>query len=110
MACKAGRTTHPDDLLALCERLDPWREPGRPTLIVRMGADAVAERLPRLVRAERGAGGLPGGLHLQTTPDDVTQCATGEADLDNVGERHTSHRDPRLNPSQAMSVASARTA
>ncbi|GAA4003682.1 hypothetical protein GCM10022384_57860 [Streptomyces marokkonensis] len=107
VACKIGRTTHPDDLLALCERLDPRREPGRLTLIVRMGAHAVAGRLPRLVRAVRGAGH---GLHLETTPDDVTECATGEADLDAVGDRYTSHCDPRLNPSQAMSVVSAWTA
>ncbi|WP_422775087.1 3-deoxy-7-phosphoheptulonate synthase, partial [Pseudomonas aeruginosa] len=35
-----------DQLLALCERLDPRREPGRLTLIARMGAQKVGERLP----------------------------------------------------------------
>ncbi|MGS1486094.1 3-deoxy-7-phosphoheptulonate synthase [Pseudomonas aeruginosa] len=45
-----------DQLLALCERLDPRREPGRLTLIARMGAQKVGERLPPLVEAVRAAG------------------------------------------------------
>lgn len=154
VACKIGPSTRPGDLLALCERLDPLREPGRLTLIARMGADTVAERLPRLVAAVRGAGhpvvwlsdpmhgntvtapggrktrlvptvslevsrfvdavrgagGVPGGLHLETTPGYVTECATTEADIDSVGERYTSHCDPRLNPWQARSVVSSWTA
>ncbi|WP_406004784.1 3-deoxy-7-phosphoheptulonate synthase [Streptomyces sp. NBC_00637] len=151
VACKVGPTMEPDELLALCERLDPWRDPGKLTLIARMGADAVAGRLPRLVEALRtaghpaiwltdplhgntvtapsghksrlvhsaalevarfvravtDAGGVPGGLHLETTPDDVTECADTEADLARVGERYTSLCDPRLTPRQAMSVISS---
>ncbi|GGQ49416.1 hypothetical protein GCM10010279_68550 [Streptomyces mutabilis] len=59
------------------------------------------------VEAVRGAGGVPGGLHLETTPDDVTECATTEADPGHVGERYTSHCDPRLNPWQARAVVSS---
>lgn len=153
VACKVGPTMEPDELLALCERLDPWRDPGKLTLIARMGAEAVAHRLPplveavrragypviwltdpmhgntvttadgyktrlvetislevsRFVAAVRGAGGVPGGLHLETTPDDVTECATKEADLSSVGERYTSFCDPRLTPGQAVSVVSSWT-
>jgi 3-deoxy-7-phosphoheptulonate synthase len=36
--------------------LDPQREPGRLTLISRMGADKVAERLPALQEAVRASG------------------------------------------------------
>lgn len=154
VACKVGPTMEPDELLALCERLDPWRDPGKLTLIARMGADAVTDRLPRLVEAlrtadhpaiwltdpmhgntvtapsghktrlvetvalevsrfvsaVRDAGGIPGGLHLETTPDDVTECADTEAELASVGERYTSLCDPRLTPRQAMSVISSWTA
>ncbi|MEU3509506.1 3-deoxy-7-phosphoheptulonate synthase [Streptomyces longwoodensis] len=154
VACKVGPTMEPGELLALCEKLDPWRDPGRLTLIARMGADAIADRLPRLVEAVRGAGhpvvwlsdpvhgntvvtpgghktrlvetvalevarfvravraggGVPGGLHLETTPDDVTECVATASDLGQVGGRSTSLCDPRLNPSQALSVVSAWTA
>lgn len=126
---------------------------GRLTLIARMGAENVADRLPKLVdavrgaghpvvwlsdpvhgntvtapggyktrlvetvalevsrfvEAVRGAGGVAGGLHLETTPDDVTECASTEADLGSVGDRYTSCCDPRLNPAQAVAVVSAWT-
>ena len=38
---KAGPSTSPADLVALCEVLDPDRTPGRLTVISRMGADQV---------------------------------------------------------------------
>ncbi|MER6424943.1 3-deoxy-7-phosphoheptulonate synthase [Streptomyces sp. NPDC001137] len=56
VACKVGPTTSPGDLLELCRRLDPLREPGRLTLIARMGADKAADALPPLVEAVRAAG------------------------------------------------------
>ncbi|MDJ1357973.1 phenazine biosynthesis protein PhzC, partial [Pseudomonas aeruginosa] len=56
VACKVGPEIGRDQLLALCERLDPRREPGRLTLIARMGAQKVGERLPPLVEAVRAAG------------------------------------------------------
>ncbi|MFK4149067.1 3-deoxy-7-phosphoheptulonate synthase [Streptomyces sp. NPDC004065] len=56
VACKVGPSTTPADLLELCRRLDPRREPGRLTLIARMGADKVADVLPPLVEAVREAG------------------------------------------------------
>ncbi|GAA2611625.1 3-deoxy-7-phosphoheptulonate synthase [Streptomyces tubercidicus] len=151
VACKVGPSMEPAELLALCERLDPDREPGRLTLIARMGVGRVAERLPLLVeavraaghpviwltdpmhgntvaapdgnktrhvetvsrevvlfqQAVRAAGGVCGGLHLETTPNDVTECVSCEADLDHVGDKYTTFCDPRLNPRQAVSVVSA---
>jgi 3-deoxy-7-phosphoheptulonate synthase len=56
VACKVGPSTTADDLLDIVARLDPRREPGRLTLIARMGADLVAERLPPLVAAVRATG------------------------------------------------------
>ncbi|MFI8993282.1 3-deoxy-7-phosphoheptulonate synthase [Streptomyces sp. NPDC053542] len=151
VACKVGPTMVAGELLALCERLDPRREPGRLTLITRMGADGVGGRLPALVAAVRAAGhpviwlcdpmhgntfttpdgfktrlvnrivrevtdfqdavgaggGAAGGLHLETTPDDVTECARTWADVPHVGDKYTSLCDPRLNPDQALEVVSA---
>jgi 3-deoxy-7-phosphoheptulonate synthase len=51
LGLKCGPTMDPADLLRLIDTLNPENEPGRLTLISRMGADKVLERLPRLVRA-----------------------------------------------------------
>jgi 3-deoxy-7-phosphoheptulonate synthase len=56
VACKVGPTMDVADLLALCRVLDPDREPGRLTFIVRLGADLVSDRLAPLVAAVRAAG------------------------------------------------------
>lgn len=47
---KVGPTTDPDDLLRLCDILNPLNEAGRLTLITRMGANVIAEKLPALIR------------------------------------------------------------
>ncbi|MGK5631837.1 3-deoxy-7-phosphoheptulonate synthase [Streptomyces sp. URMC 123] len=151
VACKVGPKMRVEELLELCERLDPAREPGRLTLIARMGAGVAGERLPALVSAVRAAGhpviwltdpmhgntvttpdglktryletiareirefqcavraggGVGGGLHLETTPDHVTECVPNESGVDQVGVKYTSFCDPRLNPHQAISVVSA---
>lgn len=41
----------PEDLIRLCDILNPDNEPGRLTVIVRMGADKILQSLPPLVRA-----------------------------------------------------------
>ncbi|MFB7663091.1 3-deoxy-7-phosphoheptulonate synthase [Kitasatospora sp. NPDC056138] len=151
VACKVGPTTTARELVELCARLDPGREPGRLTLIARIGAAKAATALPPLVAAVRAAGhpvvwlcdpmhgntvrapgglktrsvqtlieevvafqqavadggGVPAGLHLETTPEAVSECVWSEARLDGVGERYTSLCDPRLNPQQAIGVAGA---
>jgi 3-deoxy-7-phosphoheptulonate synthase len=56
VACKVGPSISVGHLRELCARLDPDRIPGRLTLIARMGRDAIAERLPALVRAVRSQG------------------------------------------------------
>jgi 3-deoxy-7-phosphoheptulonate synthase len=151
VACKVGPGTSTDEVRALCERLDPDREPGRLTLVARMGADEVTRRLPPLVAAVRagghpviwlcdpthgntvdgpgglktrfvdseirevegfqtavaGAGGVAGGLHLEATPDDVTECVADPTRIHDVGTRYMTLCDPRLNPLQAFAVAFA---
>lgn len=56
VACKVGPGLGAAELVALCAALDPTREPGRLTLIARLGADLVDRRLPQLVTAVRAAG------------------------------------------------------
>jgi 3-deoxy-7-phosphoheptulonate synthase len=151
VACKVGPTMRPAQLVDLCSTLDPGREPGRLTLIARMGVDQVAARLPALVAAVReaghpvswlcdpmhgntiktpaglktrsvqtiieevvafqqavaSAGGTAAGLHLETTPDDVTECVWNQAQPADVGRHYTTLCDPRLNPRQAITVAGA---
>jgi len=56
IAVKVGPAMTPDTLLRLMEVLDPHHEPGRLTLIHRLGAGRIAGCLPRLIRAVHDAG------------------------------------------------------
>ncbi|OUM42884.1 class II 3-deoxy-7-phosphoheptulonate synthase [Arthrobacter sedimenti] len=53
---KLGPSTSGDDALALIDKLDPNREPGRLTFITRMGAQNIREKLPKLVERVTGSG------------------------------------------------------
>jgi 3-deoxy-7-phosphoheptulonate synthase len=53
---KVGPTTEATDLLRLIATLNPANEPGRLTLIVRMGAEHVARKFPPLLRAVHAEG------------------------------------------------------
>jgi 3-deoxy-7-phosphoheptulonate synthase len=148
---KLGPMTAADDVVALCERLNPERIPGRLTLITRLGADRVSELLPPLLRAVaevehpvvwacdpmhanvfktasglktrhfdsimseieqffvacREEGAWPGGVHLEYTGEDVTECLGGsEAVLEEqLNHRYETLCDPRLNARQSLDVA-----
>jgi len=56
VASKVGPTTDPDYLIRLLDVLNPDNEPGRMTLISRMGADGVEDHLPALVRRVKQEG------------------------------------------------------
>ena len=151
IGCKIGPTATPEDVLALCEALDPDREPGRLTLISRMGADYVATALPPLLEAVRdaghpvvwacdpmhgntftaetgyktrhlddvmaevtgffaahkAAGTWPGGIHVELTGDDVTECLGGGHDVldTDLATKYETMCDPRLNASQGLDLA-----
>jgi 3-deoxy-7-phosphoheptulonate synthase len=53
---KLGPSATPDQVVGLAERLNPEDEPGKLLFIGRMGADRVADRLPRLIEALKEAG------------------------------------------------------
>ncbi|GAA2801829.1 3-deoxy-7-phosphoheptulonate synthase class II [Saccharopolyspora taberi] len=56
LACKIGPSADVDEVLRLCAVLDPHREPGRLTLILRMGRAKADERIGAIVSAVRDAG------------------------------------------------------
>lgn len=56
---KLGPNTSVDDVMALIEKLDPNREPGRLTFITRMGATQIREKLPKLVEAVKNSDAQP---------------------------------------------------
>lgn len=47
---KIGPSVTPDELIRLIDILNPENKPGRLTLITRMGADKLAQKLPALIR------------------------------------------------------------
>jgi 3-deoxy-7-phosphoheptulonate synthase len=148
IGCKVGPSVTPEDVLALCEKLNPERIPGRLTLISRMGAEQVEEKLRPLLATVRDAdhpvvwacdpmhgntftsasgrktrhfdavlqeitgffsaqGTWPGGVHIELTGDDVTECLGGSDDLldSHLGDRYETMCDPRLNGRQSLDLA-----
>jgi 3-deoxy-7-phosphoheptulonate synthase len=53
---KIGPSMQPDDLITLIDALNPNNIPGRLTLITRMGADKLADNLPRLLARVKAEG------------------------------------------------------
>ncbi len=148
---KLGPTTSPDTALALIDKLDPEREPGRLTFITRMGAGKIRDALPPLLEAVRDSGAqpcgsptrctatasprptgyktrrlddvvdevrgffeahravgtFPGGIHVELTGDDVTECLGGSERIDEaaLATRYESLCDPRLNHMQSLELA-----
>jgi 3-deoxy-7-phosphoheptulonate synthase len=47
----------------------------------------------------------PGGVHLELTGDDVTECLGGVDDLDDLESRYETRCDPRLNARQGLDLA-----
>ena len=151
IGCKVGPSATADDVVGLCELLNPERQPGRLTLITRMGADKVSENLPPLLEAvrdsghpvvwtcdpmhgntftsesghktrhfddvlaevsgffaaHRQAGTWAGGIHVELTGEDVTECLGGAEQLqtEDLGRRYETMCDPRLNARQGLDLA-----
>ena len=53
---KCGPTLKADDLINLCNRINPKNEKGKITLISRFGCDNVSKHLPKLIRAIKKRG------------------------------------------------------
>ena len=59
------------------------------------------------IEAHRAAGTYPGGIHVELTGDDVTECLGGSEHIDEatLATRYESLCDPRLNHSQSLELA-----
>ncbi len=148
---KLGPKSTVDDALALIDKLDPDREPGRLTFITRMGAGKIREVLPTLVEGvtksgaqvlwvcdpmhgntyeapsgyktrrfddvldevkgffevHKSLGTHPGGIHIELTGDDVTECVGGGEQIshEDLAMRYETACDPRLNHAQSLELA-----
>ena len=148
---KIGPDTTPDGLRALIRKLSPDGDPGRLTLITRLGAGLIRTLLPPLVNAvtaegipvawvcdpmhgntfeapsghktrrledildevqgffevHRNLGTHPGGIHIEFTGDNVTECVGGSHEIiaADLHQRYETACDPRLNCSQALDLA-----
>ena len=151
LAVKAGPTLDPDALLELLDILDPDNEPGRSTVICRLGAARVESHLAPLIRSvqregrivvwscdpmhgntEKSANGYktrrfdrmleevrgffevhaaegthPGGVHVEMTGVNVTECIGGAQAItpEDLAARYHTHCDPRLNANQSLELA-----
>ena len=69
--------------------------------------DDVLDELDGFFQAHRAAGTHPGGIHIEFTGDNVTECTGGSYQLDaeDLHQRYETACDPRLNRSQALDLA-----
>jgi 3-deoxy-7-phosphoheptulonate synthase len=148
---KVGPDATAEELRGLIRRLSPDGEPGRLSLITRIGADRIRTALPPLIEAvrdleipvawicdpmhgntfeapsghktrrlddvleevqgffdvHRALGTHPGGIHIEFTGDNVTECVGGSHEITaaDLHQRYESACDPRLNRSQALDLA-----
>ena len=69
--------------------------------------DDVVDEVVGFFEAHRAVGTHPGGLHVELTGDDVTECLGGSQKIDELGleTRYESLCDPRLNHQQSLELA-----
>ncbi len=148
---KAGPSMDPEELIQLCQALNPENEAGRLNVIVRMGAGKVGDGLPALIKAveregmkvvwscdpmhgntikssnnyktrpvdniltemkeffqvHKAEGTHAGGVHLEMTGKNVTECIGGSFTVteEDLSSRYHTHCDPRLNADQSLELA-----
>ncbi|MBO0757895.1 MAG: 3-deoxy-7-phosphoheptulonate synthase class II [Bradyrhizobiaceae bacterium] len=151
LGLKCGPSLKPDDLLRLIDILNTDNEPGRLTLICRLGSDRAGDLLPALARAVKregkaviwscdpmhgntitsasgyktrpferilqevktffavhaAEGTYAGGVHLEMTGKNVTECTGGARAIsdEDLNDRYHTLCDPRLNAEQAIEIA-----
>ncbi len=69
--------------------------------------DDVVDEVKGFFEAHRAAGTHPGGIHVELTGDDVTECLGGSEHIDEetLATRYESLCDPRLNHMQSLELA-----
>ena len=148
---KIGPNATKEDIMGICDKLNPLNQSGRLNLIVRMGAEKIKSNLPQLldsinpegreilwscdpmhgntIKANNGYktrvfdsvldevksffeihkayGSYAGGVHLEMTGADVTECIGGSQAITEEGLacNYNTQCDPRLNATQALEMA-----
>ena len=148
---KCGPTLKVEDLINLCNKINPQNEKGKITLISRFGYENVGKFLPKLIRGikkeglnviwscdpmhgntiksttgyktrpfnnvvkevknvftcHQSEGSYAGGLHIEMTGQNVTECTGGAQKISDrdLSHRYHTHCDPRLNANQALEMA-----
>ena len=148
---KCGPTLKLEDLINLCNKINPQNEKGKITLITRFGYENVGKFLPKLIKGikkeglnviwscdpmhgntiksttgyktrpfnnvlkevksvfacHQSEGSYAGGLHIEMTGQDVTECTGGAQKISDrdLSHRYHTHCDPRLNANQALEMA-----
>ena len=69
--------------------------------------DDVVDEVRGFFEAHRAVGTFPGGIHVELTGDDVTECLGGSEQIDEatLATRYESLCDPRLNHMQSLELA-----
>jgi len=69
--------------------------------------DDVLDEVAGFFAVHRSLGTWPGGIHIELTGDDVTECLGGSEDLghDDLQSRYETMCDPRLNARQSLDLA-----
>ncbi|MDH6134762.1 3-deoxy-7-phosphoheptulonate synthase [Kitasatospora sp. MAA4] len=69
--------------------------------------DDVLDEVKGFFEVHRALGTHPGGIHVELTGDDVTECVGGgdEVSVDDLHQRYETACDPRLNRSQSLDLA-----
>ncbi|WP_329563464.1 class II 3-deoxy-7-phosphoheptulonate synthase [Kitasatospora sp. NBC_01266] len=69
--------------------------------------DDVLDEVKGFFEVHRALGTHPGGIHVELTGDDVTECVGGgdEVLVDDLHQRYETACDPRLNRSQSLDLA-----
>ncbi len=69
--------------------------------------DDVLDEVKGFFEVHHGLGTHPGGIHVELTGDDVTECVGGgdEIFVDDLHQRYETACDPRLNRSQSLDLA-----
>jgi 3-deoxy-7-phosphoheptulonate synthase len=148
---KVGPSANFTEICEVIKVLNPKNEDGKIIIIVRMGYDKIAQKLPDLLNELRKQnikailqsdpmhGNIiksnnnfktrkfedilgeielffkitkqnnfyPGGIHLEMTGDDVTECTGGFENITEIDleKRYHTHCDPRLNSNQSIELA-----
>jgi 3-deoxy-7-phosphoheptulonate synthase len=69
--------------------------------------DDIVDEVKGFFEAHRAAGTHPGGIHVELTGDDVTECLGGSEHIDEaiLATKYESLCDPRLNHTQSLELA-----